>query len=295
MTVDIRRYFPKYYNGILEVERLIDAENELLNEVKEHIKITEMNQFIRTCDLNTLKTYESILNIIDSNSADIDFRRQRILNRLSNSMPFTINALAIKLNEIIGEGNFKISMDYANYTLYIESRVLDQKWFHETYVTVNKFKPANIVFINRPLLEEKIIINEQISYMQRDYNYKLGTKWRLGQKPFISLNEKGIIKLPQNTSIKEDLITELNRCTASAISYVRLNDSIVINVFKTKEIVDSKVIVEYVVPYNLGLTEINRVDFYDVNDKLLTSANIYVPIIDEVELKHIIKIEEGVN
>ena len=36
-------------------------------------------------------------------------------------------------------------------------------WFREILVTVNKLKPANIVFINKPSIVEDILVSEKIN------------------------------------------------------------------------------------------------------------------------------------
>ena len=156
-------------------------------------------------------------------------------------------------------------------------------------------KPANIVFINKPFIDEKILANEELMLAQREYNYRLGSTWRLGTLPFKSLHEKGAIKLQQNNSIQKYFLDELKGFALSKIGYVKLNNVKVINEFITKDIVNEKLTLEYAVLHSFGLDEITKVDVYTSDNKLLTSIDLYVPIIEDIELKHVINIEEGVN
>ncbi len=293
--IDIKPYFPSLYNNILEIDNLVKVENDLFENLNSEFDKSIRNEYVVTADKETIKRYETLLRITDGDDKELSFRRQRILNRLAMNMPFTIQALKQKLDELIGKGNYNVFVDPDRFTLYVESKILNQVWFNETYITIHKMKPANIIFVNKPFIDEKILANEEITLAQREYNYRLGSTWRLGTLPFKSLHQKGAIKLKENNSIQDYFINELKNFALSKIGYVKLNNTKVINEFITKNIVDGKLTLEYAVLKSFGLTEITKVDVYTPDNNLLTSINLYVPIIEDLELKHAINIEEGVN
>ncbi|CEO27187.1 putative phage tail protein [Paraclostridium sordellii] len=293
--INIKNYFPTLYNNILEIDTLVKIENDLFENLNTEFEKAIKNEYVITADKETIKKYEILLRINDGDNKELSFRRQRILNRLAMNMPFTLRALKQKLDELIGKGNYNIFVDPGKFTLYIESKILNQTWFNETYITINKMKPANIVFTNKPFIDEKILANEELMLAQREYNYRLGSTWRLGTLPFKSLHEKGAIKLKQNNSIQKYFLDELKGFALSKIGYVKLNNVKVINEFITKDIVNEKLTLEYAVLHSFGLDEITKVDVYTSDNKLLTSIDLYVPIIEDIELKHVINIEEGVN
>lgn len=293
--IDIKPYFPSLYNNILEIDNLVKVENDLFENLNSEFDKAIRNEYVFTADKETIKRYETLLRITDGDDKELSFRRQRILNRLAMNMPFTIKALKQKLDELIGKGNYNVFVDPDRFTLYVESKILNQVWFNETYITIHKMKPANIIFVNKPFIDEKILANEEITLAQREYNYRLGSTWRLGTLPFKSLHQKGAIKLKENNSIQDYFINELKNFALNKIGYVKLNNTKVINEFITKNIVDGKLTLEYAVLKSFGLTEITKVDVYTPDNNLLTSINLYVPIIEDLELKHVINIEEGVN
>ncbi|WP_373599416.1 putative phage tail protein [Paraclostridium bifermentans] len=293
--INIKPYFPTLYNDILEVDTLVKVENDLFENLNNEFDKAIKNEYVITADKETLKRYETLLRIVDGDDKELNFRRQRILNRLAMNMPFTLRALKQKLDELIGKGNYNIFVDPGKFTLYVESKILNQTWFNETYITINKMKPANIVFINKPFIDEKILVNEEITLAQREYNYRLGSTWRLGTLPFKSLHEKGAIKLKETNSIQKYFLDELREFALSKLGYVKLNNVKVINDFIKKDIVNGKLTLEYAVLTSFGLNEITKVDVYTSDNQLLTSIDLYVPIIEDIELKHVINIEEGVN
>ncbi|MDU1053367.1 putative phage tail protein [Clostridium baratii] len=293
--IDIKPYFPSLYENILEIDNLVKVENDLFENLNSEFDKAIRNEYVVTADKETIKKYETLLRITDGDDKELNFRRQRILNRLAMNMPFTIKALKQKLDELIGKGNYNVFVNPDEFSLYVESKILNQTWFNETYITIHKMKPANIIFINKPFIDEKILANEEITLAQREYNYRLGSTWRLGTLPFKSLHQKGAIKLKENKSIQNYFINELKNFALSKIGYIKLNDIKVINEFITKNIVDGKLTLEYAVLKKFGLTEITKVEVYTSDDNLLISIDLYVPIIEDLELKHVINIEEGVN
>ena len=52
--------------------------------------------------------------------------KDRVLNRISTRPPYTLGFLYQKLDELIGPGEWKVTVDYPNYTLYIESAAQNQ-------------------------------------------------------------------------------------------------------------------------------------------------------------------------
>lgn len=291
--IDVAKYYPQIYNKILEFKELAKTENALFNDLEVEINKLKNNLFILTCDEATLKKYEILFSISSSKSETLEFRKERILNRINLSMPFTLLGLKAKLNEIIGKDNYTINIDYNNFTIYVESKILNQHWFVETHLTINKMKPANMVFVNKPFSSSLLKINEEVSYSKRINNYKLG-KWRLGEMPFVSKTSNEVIKINSDRSIENNMINGLKEKVISMISKARINNSIIIDTFKTKNIVDDFVVIEYKLQSST-VSEVTKVELLDSQDNLLSTIDMYIPVIDDIEIKHKFKIEEGVT
>lgn len=289
---DTRKLYPNIYNGFLEIESLANIQENQKLECQGEIDKFLRDQFIRTCEVAKLEEIEKIMKIPIKNE-DIKFRRERILNRLSMSPPFSTPFLRMKLNNLIGRNNYELRMDYANYTLYVESSANNQEWFSELYITINKIKPCNIVFVNKPVTKKKIVINEHVEYVKMLYNYKLGS-WQLGVHPFTRMGDREDIKLKEGKSISESLLTDLKQYTANSITKVRLNNSVIIDTFLFKNIRDNKLVIEYEVNMTHEVSEITKIELCNSDGEAKSTLDVYVPVVEGVELKHVIDIEEGV-
>lgn len=291
---NIRDYVPYIYKDVEEMDAIINSQDKMLDMAENTIDIIYNSQYITLLPEAVLPEYEKLLNILPNSTDTVEFRRERIMNRLSMTPPFSLPYLRKKLNELIGEGKYNCYMDYDNYTLYVESSAENQVWANEIYITINKLKPTNIVFINKSLIVYNNNISEAIELTKSIYNYKLGTTWALGQKPFMSTESGGLIKMANIPSLQEKFLNDIAHFSASDINNVLINDTYLVSDFTNKSSEDNVAVIEYSVPVSSGLSEITNVKLRDIENNVLTESSVYVPVIEDVLLKHLIYVKEGV-
>lgn len=292
MSVNVKPYVPEFYEGCLDFEILTDAENWLLNAADTEVIDAQNNQYILTANAVGLTAFERIFDIRASPTDTIEFRRQRLLNRLSMTPPFTLRFLRKKLDSLLGVGNYSVYVDYANRTLYVETVSSDQSWYQELWITINTIRPANMGYINKPLLSETVLASETVSTFVKHYNYALG-HWQLGQKPFATIDPEEVIKLPSVQSINNNLLTDVAAFSASDIVAVRLNGAVKITEFTTKTGQGTTALIEYSVTPTQA-KEITQIELLGTGDRVLTSSAVYIPVIEVVACKHTINFVEGV-
>ena len=287
-------YVPQIYKGFTEMEDLIAVEDNILDEAENEKKNLEDNQYVLTANEYGIEQYEDMLDIIPNPAVEtLQFRRDRIINRLSMTPPFTFRFLKKKLDEIIGVGKWKAYIDFSTYTLYVESSANNQIWFEEILITMTNLKPANIVFINQPLITQGLVMSEEISYSTMQYNYVLGVSWVLGALPFLSYIDKGAIKLSNVSSLKDDLFQDVATFTASDIATVLLNDSLSISNFVTKQASANIVDIEYNVLAS-QIQTITNIKLKNSSGDVLSEAVVYVPLLEDVLMKHTITVKEDI-
>lgn len=287
-----RELFPSVYNGVLEISVLSETDDVLLDQALAKLERAQLNQFILTADEETISVYEKMFSILANPTTEtLQFRRERILNRMSLQPPFTMRWLQNKLDEIIGVGKWNAYVDYANRTLYIESFVVNQQWFNELRITINRIKPCNLVFVNKPLIMADVVANETIVSATQHYNYILG-QWQLGQEPFATTDSEEVIKLPIVKSINPNLLADIASFSATDVVAVRLNGSVKLSNFTTKAGQGTTTIVEYEVK-PAQASEITQIELLGTGDRVLTASSVYIPVTEAVICKHAINFKEG--
>lgn len=293
----IGRYFPRYYEGILETDELIKVENDIWNNLYLLLNKAKNNQFIAYADEDGIYAYEQLFQIVaDPETETLEERRFRLLNRIQTLPYYTMIYLRQKLDSLFGKNNYEIEMDYLNYTLYIKSNASNSFIYKESIATINKIKPANIVFINVPFIPTTIEVGEEIYQQKWWWNYILGGKWKVGQKPFISVQNLSKLKSEEVQSLTPLMLNKLKTFTGEEIKAVLINDTYKITTFVQKIITGGYLRIQYNVENWEQIQLITNIKFLDENDLILSNDPVYIPISSDTMIEHRINIREvGTN
>ena len=292
LDTDLLALLPPWYREVLDYQELCRTETAQFEALADEIIGVADNFFFQTMDEGAVSMWEQVFQIVPNPSTEsLDFRRARVLNRITTRPPYTLGFLYQKLDELIGPGEWTVTVDYPNYTLYIESAAQNQNYATELAFTINRIKPAHIVWVNSPFVRTGLLLSETISAAQRTYNYKLGS-WELGLLPFATDGPEGVIKMPETPSIQQALLTGVANFVSGDVASARVNGTISIADL-TKSVEGAELTVTYTVLPS-QTTEITALELLDGEGNVLTSSTVYIPVTTNVVMKHIIPVAEGV-
>lgn len=291
LDYDLLTLLPPWYRNILDYQEICGTEESQFAALAQEIVAVGDNFFFQTMDAGAVSQWEQIFRITPAPNQNLDFRRSRLLNRISTRPPYTMQFLAQRLDKLIGPGAWTATMDYPNYTLYIESSAENQAYATEVAVTINRIKPAHIVYVNTPLLNSGLLLSETIDLSQLIYNYNLGG-WGLGVLPFASEESQGVIKTAATPSIQTALLTGVANFVSGDVVFARVNGSIVIPDLN-KQVSGSTLTITYTVTQEQA-AEIDQLELLDADSNVLTTSTVYIPVTGSTVLKHTIPVAEGV-
>lgn len=289
---DMLALLPPWYREILDYQQICQTEQEQLEAASQSIQAIADNMFFQTMDEASIYLWEQVLSIVPNPQTEtLAFRQARVISRLSTRPPFTIWFLEQKLDELIGPGQWTVNVDYPNYTLYIRSAAQNQSYATEVAFTVNRIKPAHIVYVNTPYVESGLLLSETISLTQRTFNYLLGS-WNLGELPFSTDNPQGVIKMPETPSVQPALLTDVANFVSGDVASALINGTVAVSNL-TKSVSGSTLTIQYTVPAG-DIPEITTVALLDAEGNTLTSSTVYIPVSGATLLEHTIPVAEGV-
>lgn len=292
LDTDLLELLPPWYQEVLDYQEICNAESSVFEGLAASIEAVADNFFFQTMDAGAVSQWEQIFNIIPNPQTEtLAFRQARLINRISTRPPFTLEFLYQKLDELIGPNQWEVSVDYPNYTLYISSSAENQDYATEVALTINRIKPAHIVYINNPYTSSGLLLSEGITSAEVSWNYRLGN-WVLGAQPFITTLNGEVVKLPTTASIRQNLLNGVASFVSSDIASARINGSITISDL-TKSVSGSTLTVEYTV-LGTQTEEITSLELLDSSGNVLTSTQVYIPVQTSQVLTHSIPVAEGV-
>jgi len=212
-------------------------------------------------------------------------RRERLLNRQSLNPPFTVKFIQNRLDEILGEGNYTLEIDYENSAIIVENTSTSQAWAEELYITINNVKPASMLYINRPVDISNLYVNESIHMSQYLYNYRLGTRWVLGRKPFLSFEDKGEVKSLAVKSITPAMHHKVAQFIIGATTKVRINGSHIITTFTSKTVDENEANIIYDVAFG-SVDNVTKIELMDDENNVLSTTNLFIPVPDDTQIRH---------
>lgn len=293
LDYEMLELLPPWYREVLDYQQICQTEQQFFEALAQEINAVADNFFFQTMDAGAVSQWEQILSITPNLTTEsLQFRQARLVNRISTRPPYTMGFLQEKLDELIGPGQWTVTVDYPNYTLYVESSAENQQYATEVAYTINAIKPAHIVYANTPYVQTGILLSETIELYQRQWNYNLGG-WGLGVLPFASDISKGVIKMPTTPSIQQTLLTRTANFVSGDIASARVNGSVAISDLE-KTVSGSTLTVTYTVPQDQA-TEVTLAELLDSDGNVLTSSTVYVPVESNTVMKHVIPAAEGVN
>lgn len=158
----LQSYVPSYYDRVVEMDAIIAAEQPMMTAAQRETTLAFTRGFVLTADVVGIEVFEQMLGIVaDPSIEDLEFRRERILNRMSMRLPFTYRYLVNKLNQFLGVGQYEIELDHNSYSLKIVAHTGIPNKVEELVQTLYKIVPVNIILV---VNNELICYNESESF-----------------------------------------------------------------------------------------------------------------------------------
>ena len=154
---NIIEYLPEYFREYKEVQAVIKAEQKKLTNAYNSIFEALDNTFIASANEDGIKRFENILGIKALDSSTLEERRLIVMSRYNKENVCTEETLRKKLSDLLGEDNFSIDIDNANYTVDVRVALESKRSYDEAVLLVEKMVPANMA-INVDLKYNKHIM-----------------------------------------------------------------------------------------------------------------------------------------
>ena len=94
---------PGWFKPVLEYIAIMHGGAVELARLDEDAEQIRLNDHIQTADASTLQYWERFLGIVSSAGDTLEYRRERILMRINQTVPYTIWHLRDRLRELFGE------------------------------------------------------------------------------------------------------------------------------------------------------------------------------------------------
>lgn len=136
-------YMPQYLKDVREFQEIFKSEDNQLNCMNTLITQMLTEVIVNSADSYGLERYEKIYNISNI-SKNIEERRFNILSKMNDRLPFTLNWLRNKLENLVGKNNYRIKVQYDEYSITIDVAMIFEDIANTLNISLREQLPANL-------------------------------------------------------------------------------------------------------------------------------------------------------
>lgn len=115
----LTKQLPDYFKPIIEFQAIMQAHGYEVDIFELMIDRVWANNYIATCDEQTLAYWENVLGLTYSYGDTLDYRRSKVMQKFTTAPPFSIEFLKDRLTELYGADGYTVSVDPVESKIYI--------------------------------------------------------------------------------------------------------------------------------------------------------------------------------
>ena len=152
MNRDLIAYLPPFLARYTELSEALGAEGSEFDKALEKIGRILDNEFIETADEYGVSRFENMLGIAPSAADTLNDRRQRVLAKFNENLPYTLRSLNNILNNVFGTNGYVLEFLPDKYAvkvkiaLSIKARVQIAEDILERMIPCNMLYSVELLF-----------------------------------------------------------------------------------------------------------------------------------------------------
>lgn len=163
----VLRYAPELYIDNIDMLAVYNAQKLELIMFGQKSNQAFLNNFVKTCDLEGIRRWEKIFNILaDEINDSLEYRKSRVMNKLVQQLPYTKIFLEQMLSSLFGENNYILQIINNTYIIYIDIETDIDGLYNDTIRNIRNIVPANMT------IEAIQVIPYIHLYLNRYYTYE---------------------------------------------------------------------------------------------------------------------------
>ena len=167
--MSVKKYLIDKILEIKDFEVITNIEDDEITLLNEAISKLLNDEFIETATETGVVKREVILNIQPFGDDTLDSRKFRIKTKWNSKLPYTYNQLINRLNSLVGENGYTLTINNSVYTLTIKINLGQKRMLQDVKNMINNIAPCNLV------ISVELQYNRHMDLAQFTHAY-LGTK-----------------------------------------------------------------------------------------------------------------------
>lgn len=144
--IDISAYLPPFMVEYRELGKTLEVQNIELQRLEDRHWQEIDNRYITTADKDGIARFEELLGLTASDGDSLEIRRQKVISKWNDALPYNYAYLVKLLNANCGEGKYLIDLSkIKQYTLILRLMPDKKDAIVELVRKIEAILPANII------------------------------------------------------------------------------------------------------------------------------------------------------
>lgn len=141
--IDLYPLLPPTVNDFKEFQEIARVESDNFNKARLHLINIFKFRFVHETDEKGVLLWEKMLKLKRRTTDTLEERKNRILTKINNKLPYTMRTLKQLLNSLCGEENYNVLLNPHTYELHFEfyNKITD---VHHLKKTLEDMIPLNL-------------------------------------------------------------------------------------------------------------------------------------------------------
>jgi hypothetical protein len=149
--IKLLEYLPLFLQQFQELQTIMTAENPEFQAVSDEGQVVLDNTFIMYCTENGISRFEKLMDIYPLPDDTLETRRNRIMTRWNDTVPYTKNSFLQKIIALQGNDNVQITLD--NYTVNVVTHLEKQGQQDDLAYLFKTVIPCNMLVVSTNILD----------------------------------------------------------------------------------------------------------------------------------------------
>lgn len=136
--------YPDVILNIDEIKSIYDSEEKTGIQLEKNIEKTDTDISIITAVESGIAHRENILGIKPQDTQSLEERRFQVLLKWTDSFPYTESSLRRKIENLVGKGNYALTIDYENLKLEMLLALNERNYYDNILDLLEEIVPLNL-------------------------------------------------------------------------------------------------------------------------------------------------------
>ena len=152
-------YLPSFMQDYFEMQKIMEAQQTEIDRLWLKVENGLADQFVTDATEDGIKRWESILGISPKDTDTLEERKFRILAKLNQELPYTLQKLKESLTNLCGADGYTIEVNAAQYHVQVKLVLDKESNYQEVVDLLWKMIPANMTQLVQIMYNSNAVIS----------------------------------------------------------------------------------------------------------------------------------------